>query len=370
VVKYRGSFHGTNEYPFLIEREGLSVLPITSVELRHKVSSERVSSGIDRLDTMLGGGYYKGSSILVSGTAGTGKTSFAASFASAVVKSGQKCLYFAFEESEPQIVRNMRSIGIDLDPWVKKGLLFFHALRPSACGLEMHLVKIHAVIRKFQPDAVIIDPISNLTSVGNEREVNSMLNRIIDFVKGKGITSLFTNLSPPEHIEQTEMGISSLMDTWLLLRTVELSGERNRILHILKSRGMAHSNQVREFAITDRGIRLMDVYVGQGQIFTGSAREAQEAKDRAETLERKQQVDLKRREFDRKLKLAETQIGMIRSQIEQDREELRMTLAQDEIREEARKLDRRRQTELRKADAELEHAGRKSRGHDGNGGKR
>jgi circadian clock protein KaiC len=180
VVKYRGSFHGTNEYPFLIEREGISILPITSVELNHKVSSERVSTGIDRLDVMLNGGYYRGSSILLSGTAGTGKSSFAASFANATCRAGKKCIYFAFEESEDQIIRNMRSIGIDLEPWVKKGLLFFYASRPSSFGLEMHLVKMHAVINQFEPEAVIMDPISNLMSVGSEREVNSMLNRLID----------------------------------------------------------------------------------------------------------------------------------------------------------------------------------------------
>jgi circadian clock protein KaiC len=349
IVKYRGSFHGTNEYPFLIERDGISILPITSVELRHKVSSERVSTGIDRLDAMLKGGYYKGSNILISGTAGTGKSSLAASFAAAAGKSGGKCIYFAFEESEDQIIRNMRSIGIDLEPWVKKGLLWFHASRPSSFGLEMHLVKIHALINEFEPDAVIMDPISNLISVGSEREVNSMMNRVIDFIKGRRITALFTNLAAPNTTEQTEIAISSMIDTWILLNAVETNGERNRTIFILKSRGMSHSNQVREFILNDEGIMLTDVYIGEGQVFTGSARQAQEAKDRADALARKQELERKRREYEVRLKGAESQAGALREQMEQDKRELEMILRQEELREEARSLERKRLSEIRKA---------------------
>ncbi len=361
IVKYRGSFHGTNEYPFLIERDGISILPITSVELKHKVSSERVSTGIVRLDSMMGDGYFKGSSILVSGTAGTGKTSFASAFAEATCKRGGKVLYFSFEESEPQIIRNMRSIGMDLEPWVRKGLLQFHASRPSAFGLEMHLVKMHAFINEFEPDAVIMDPISNLVSVGSASEVNSMLNRIIDFMKGKGITTVLTNLSSPETTEQTEVAISSMIDTWILLRTVEMNGERNRTIYILKSRGMAHSNQVREFTIEDRGVKLTDVYVGEGQVFTGTARQAQEAKDLAEALVRKQEIERKRREYERRLKAAESESEALRAQMQQDRQELEMIVRQEELREEARALDRRRLSEIRKADEPEEEAGKDGR---------
>ncbi|MBZ0156804.1 MAG: circadian clock protein KaiC [Alphaproteobacteria bacterium] len=361
IVKYRGTLHGTNEYPFLIEQDGISLLPITSVELKHKVSNERVSTGVARLDTMLGGGYYKGSTILVSGTAGTGKTSIAASFADAVCRSGKRCLYLAFEESEPQIVRNMRSIGINLDPCIKKGLLKFHASRPTAYGLEMHLVRIHALINELKPDAVIMDPLSSMVNIGSPLEVDSMLGRLIDFLKGRGITGLFTSLAHPETTEQTEVTISSLIDTWILLRTVESSGERNHILHILKSRGMAHSNQVREFHITNNGIRLTDVYIGEGQVFTGSARAAQEARDRAGTLARKQEAEHRQREFDRKRKLARAQMEALTLQMRQDEEEFRMALTQDRLREEARMLERNRSSEIRKADAAAEPSKRTSR---------
>ncbi|MEW5744313.1 MAG: circadian clock protein KaiC [Nitrospirota bacterium] len=351
IVKYRGTLHGTNEYPFLIEQDGISILPITSVELRHTVSSERVSSGVERLDAMLGGGYYKGSTALVSGTAGTGKTSIAASFAAAVCGSGKRCLYLAFEESEDQVVRNMRSIGIDLGACVRKGLLGFHASRPSAYGLEMHLVKIHSLINDCRPDAVVMDPISNMISIGSPAEVNSLLNRLIDFLKGRGITALFTSLAHPDTTEMTEIAISSLIDTWILLRTVETGGERNRTLHILKSRGMAHSNQVREFTITDRGIQLTDVYIGEGQVFTGASRAAQEARDRAEELARRQERERRQREFERKRKLAQAQIEALMLQMQQDEEELAMAFAQDRMRDEARALDRKRSSELPRADA-------------------
>ena len=253
----------------------------------------------------------------------------------------------------------MRSIGIDLEPWVKKGLLRFYASRPSSFGLEMHLVKMHAIINEFEPDAVIIDPISNLISIGSEREVNSMLNRLIDFIKGKGITALMTNLSGPETTEETEVAISSMIDTWILLSAVETNGERNRTIFILKSRGMSHSNQVREFTLSEKGIILTDVYIGEGRVFTGSARQAQEAKDRADAMARQQELERKRRDLERRLKAAESQSEALRAQMEQDRQELEMILEQEKLREEARSLDRRRQLEIRKADQAEETAGRK-----------
>ncbi|OGW39185.1 MAG: hypothetical protein A2010_11875 [Nitrospirae bacterium GWD2_57_9] len=299
---------------------------------------------------MLTGGYYRGSSILLSGTAGTGKSSFAASFANATCKSGKKCIYFAFEESEDQIIRNMRSIGIDLEPWIKKGLLRFFASRPASYGLEMHLVKIHAIINETRPDAVIIDPISNLVSVGSEREVNSMLNRLIDFIKGRGITALMTNLSGPETTEETEIAISSMIDTWILLSAVETNGERNRTIYVLKSRGMSHSNQVREFTLSGNGVELTDVYIGEGRVFTGSARQAQEDRDRAEAIARQQEMERKRRELERRLKAAEAQSEVLKMQLEQDKQELDTILKQENLREEARVLDRKRQEEIRKAD--------------------
>lgn len=353
VVKYRGSLHGTNEYPFLIDEKGISVLPITSIGLQHDVSSERISSGIPRLDTMLGGrGYYRGSSILISGTAGTGKTSTAASFVNAACKRGERCLYFAFEEAPNQIIRNMRSIGIDLEPWIKKGLLEIYAVRPTIYGLEMHLVKMAKLIDEFKPRVVIIDPITNLIAIGNETEVKSMLARLIDFLKAKQITALFTNLSHAGGaLEQTEFGISSLMDTWLLLRDIEIGGERNRGLYILKSRGMAHSNQIREFLLTDKGIDLVDVYLGPSGVLTGSARAAVEVQDKISDLMRKEEIELKKRELERQRKAIEGQIAVLRAEFEGKEEEENMLTQKEKLQENTQTEARKEMAHIRKADA-------------------
>jgi circadian clock protein KaiC len=259
VVKYRGSAHGTNEYPFLIDEHGMSILPITSLGLAHEVSTERVPTGIARLDRMFaGGGYYRGSSVLVSGTAGTGKTSVAAFFADAACRSGKRCLYFAFEESESQLLRNMGSIGLDLAKWTKKGLLMIHASRPEMQGLERHLVEMHKLIREFKPQAVVVDPITNLVKVGGRLEVTSMLTRLIDYLKTEKITSLSTSLVTNERDVEAVAGVSSLMDTWINLQDIESNGERKRGIMIMKARGMGHSNQVREFKLTDRGFVIAD----------------------------------------------------------------------------------------------------------------
>ena len=265
IVKYRGSTHGTNEYPFLIDEHGISVLPLTSLRLGHPASAERVPSGVPALDEMLGGaGYYRGSSILVSGTAGTGKTSLASHFAVASCARGERCLYLAFEESPQQLARNMRSIGIDLEPCVKKGLLRIEASRPSLHGLEMHLVRVHKLVSEFKPAAVVMDPISNLVTAGTRLDTEAMLLRLIDFLKSSGITALFTHLTGGDGArEGTDVGVSSIIDTWILLRDMELAGERKRGLYILKSRGMKHSNQIRAFLITPRGIDLKPMQAGQ-----------------------------------------------------------------------------------------------------------
>jgi circadian clock protein KaiC len=296
IVKYRGTSHGTNEYPFLIDEEGISILPITSLGLQHRVSNEVVSTGLPALDEMLGGkGLYRGTSALVSGTGGTGKTSFGAHFIAASCRRGERCLMFSYEESALQIIRNMRSVGIDLQPWFSKGLLKIQSSRPSAHGLEMHLVALHKIIEQFRPQTVVIDPITNLTSMGSIGETNAMLVRLLDFLKARGITALYISLtSPGGPLETSDVNVSSLMDTWLLLRQVELNGERNRTLFVLKSRGMSHSNQVREFLLTDRGVELRDAYLGPEGVLTGSARMAQEARDRENELVR--QEELARRE--------------------------------------------------------------------------
>ncbi len=281
VIKYRGSVHGTNEYPFLIDAEGISVLPVTSISLNNKVSSERISSGIPELDRMLGGkGFFKGSSILVSGTGGTGKTSIANYFANSCCNSGARCLYFAFEESPAQIARNMKSIGLNLTKNIKDGLLKFHASRPTLYGLEMHLVVIYKMIRGFKPDAVVLDPITNLVTVGNTQEIKSMLTRLIDFLQKEQITVIFTALTLSRtNTEQTDEFLSSLIDTWITVRDIEQNGERNRGIFIMKSRGMPHSNKVREFIISSKGIKLIDAYRGDTGILIGSAREAAQRND-------------------------------------------------------------------------------------------
>src|SRR5688500_3296529 len=315
IIKYRGSVHGTNEYPFLIDDTGFIVLPITSIGLAHDTSDERISSGVRELDDMLGGqGYFRGTSILVSGTAGTGKTSLACHFIDAACRRGERCLYYTFEESPRQVIRNMRSIGLDLEPWQRSGRLVFNASRPTLNGLEAHLAVLYKQVRDLEPRVVVIDPVSNLTTIGSPLEVNSMLLRLVDFLKSRAITALMQSLtSAGGSLEQTTLGVSSLMDTWLLVRELEHNGERNRGLYVLKSRGMAHSNQVREFLMTPSGIRLVDVHVGPGGVLTGSARLAQEAADAAEQRTRAEQIQRKRKELEAKRQAVEAQVAQLRA---------------------------------------------------------
>lgn len=332
IVKYRGSTHGTNEYPFLIDDDGFSILPITSVGLAHTVSTERISSGVPRLDTMLEGkGYYRGSSILVSGTAGTGKSSLAAHISNAACQRGEKVLYFAMEESPDQIMRNMRSIGINFEPWQKKQLIQFHSRRPTFFGLETFLTEMHKSILEFKPQLVIIDPISSFIVGENQNEAKAMVMRMVDFLKSNQITGFFTSLTTGgEDMEHTTIDISSLIDTWLLLRDIELSGERNRGLYVLKSRGMAHSNQIREFVLTSHGIELLDVYVGKEGVLTGSSRITQEARENTEQMLRQQEIERKRLELERKQKAVEAQIALLQSEYESAKTELMKSIELDE----------------------------------------
>lgn len=360
VVKYRGSSHGTNEYPFIITQRGISVLPITSLSLEHDVSNERISTGIDRLDAMLGGqGYYRGSSILISGTAGTGKTSLAGHFARAVCQEGGRCLYMAFEESPQQIMRNLRSIGVDLEPHVTKGLLRFHASRPTLHGLERHLVTAHEVVEDFQPAAVVIDPVTNLINAGETLDVHSMLMRLMDYLKLKGITVVMTSLTGGEaaSLEQTTVQISSLIDTWILLRDIESGGERNRGLYVLKSRGMAHSNQIREFRFTENGIELLDVYLGPEGVLTGSARLAQEARERAEQATREEELQRRQAQAQARRKAVEAQIAALQVELAvQDQEASRLKNL-EEARQTQLEADRRAMAESRRSDSLAADAG-------------
>jgi len=336
IVKYRGSVHGTNEYPFLIDGNGISVLPVTALTLDHEVSTERVSSGIPALDRMLGGqGFFKGSSILVSGTAGTGKTSIAGYFANETCNRGERCIYFAFEESPKQIIRNMLSIGVRLEDHVKTGHLKFHASRPTLNGLEMHLVSIHQLVEQFKPHTVILDPITNLITVGSVSEVKTMLIRLIDFLQSEQITVMFTALTLNNIVnEQTDEGVSSLVDAWLLVRDIEFNGERNRGMYVMKSRGMKHSNQVREFVISDEGLNLVDVYLGPEGVLTGSAREAQRLQEETGTVLRKHALTMKDMELERRRRVLEGKISSLREEFDSVQDELNKSYIEDELRKE------------------------------------
>jgi circadian clock protein KaiC len=342
VVKYRGSTHGTNEYPFLIDEEGISVLPLTVTSMDYSVSSERVSSGIAGLDQMLGGkGYFRGSTILLSGTAGTGKTSLAAHLADATCRGGGRCMYFSFEESPAQILRNMRSINVKLETHVRKGLLRFHSTRPTVHGLEMHLVRMHKLIEEFKPSVVVVDPVSNLQSAGNLEDSTNMLIRLVDFLRKKHITAFMISLSAGGRFqESTDEGLSSMVDTWLLLRDIEVGGERNRLLYVLKSRGMAHSNQVREFLITSKGINLVEAYLGPAGVLTGSARLSQESREKAESALVKEELARKKLALEQRRKAMETQITALEAQFTAELQEFERAATIAQVNDSQKENDR------------------------------
>ncbi|MDB6056652.1 MAG: circadian clock protein KaiC [Verrucomicrobiales bacterium] len=355
VVKYRGSVHGTNEYPFLISKDGFSVLPVTSMGLDHPASSERISSGVERLDTMLGGkGFFRGSSILVSGTAGTGKSSIAAAFVDAAARRGERALYFAFEESQNQILRNMKSISLDLEPWVKKGLLQFHASRPSLCGLEMHLLNIYDAVKKFKPSVVVMDPVTNLISVGTEIEVRSMLTRLIDFFKTEQVTAVFPSLTSGDTSisSPSEVGIASLMDVWVLLRNIESAGERNRGLYILKARGMEHSNQIREVILSNHGIGLVDVYAGPESVLTGSARIEQAGREKADIDRRKALMERREREIARERGVIAAQVAVLNAGLEAKIDEFNQEITDETLLDQVNAKSRVNLAANRQADVE------------------
>lgn len=348
IIKYRGSAHGTNEYPFLIDEEGLSVLPVTSLQLNKDISTERISSGIASLDKMLGGGFYKGSSILVSGTAGTGKTGIAITFADAACRRNQSCLYCAFEESPKHIIRNAASIGVNLEEHVKNGLLHFHSSRPTLYGLEMHLVQIYKLIKEHKPEVVILDPITNLTTVGSVSQVKTILIRLIDFLQTELITVMFTALTLNNVMnDQTDEGVSSLVDAWLLVRDVELGGERNKGMYIMKSRGMKHSNQIREFVITDNGLDLVDVFLSENGILIGSAREAEQLKEQTGELLRDYRLNVKDREILRRRKVLESEIARLQTEFESTEEELNTIYKEDELKKQIARNNREEMTRIR-----------------------
>jgi circadian clock protein KaiC len=328
VVKYRGTSHQTNEFPFLIDASGITVVPITSVGLNHPVSDERVTSGVSRLDVMLGGGLYRGSTILISGTAGTGKSSLAAHFAHATCQAGERCLYISYEESPQQIQRNMGSIGLDLTDAERQGLLHFLSLRATSHGFESHLALLHKQIEAVNPAAVILDPVGTFVDSGLQGDALVMLVRLIDTLKGRGITILMTSLTHAgDALERTEIAVSSMVDTWVLLKQLESSGERNRCIYVLKSRGMAHSNQIREFSITQHGIDLIEPYVGPQGVLTGTARAIQEVRDQLELEERSAEEQRQERLIARKQDLLEQRIAALRAEFAAEEVELKKQIS-------------------------------------------
>jgi circadian clock protein KaiC len=342
IVKYRGTKHGADEYPFLIDDRGISILPLSALQLQHKVWNERVSSGIPDLDKMLEGkGYYRGTSILVTGTAGSGKTTVAAAYVDAACRRGERCLVIDFEESKDQVSRNMKSVGLDLNRWARKGLLAHEAWRPTQFGIEMHLLRIHKLIEKFKPQCVVIDPITNLMHGGGDREVYSMMMRLMDFLKNSGITALFVSLTDAGgKLEGTSIGISSLADTWILLRDIELNAERNRCVYVLKSRGMAHSNQLREFVITSKGIKLIPPYIGQGGVLTGSSRINQEAKEKSAAVQRHFEILQKEREVSRNRLALEAQVSSLQAELVAVDREAEIIVRENKEREQQARADR------------------------------
>ena len=335
VVKYRGTSHGADEYPFLIDETGISVLPLTSLELKHKASTERMSSGIPDLDDMLGGeGYFRGSSVLLSGTAGAGKSTTAALFAEAACKRGERCLYIGFEESSDQVVRNLKSVGVDLQPHLDSGLLVHEAWRPTQFGIEMHLLRIHKLVEQYNPDSVVVDPITNLIGNSDQKNVYSLLMRLMDFLKQRGTTAIFVSLTKGgESLEHSDVGISSLADTWILLRDVELNGERNRCIYVLKSRGMSHSNQLREFVMSSRGIQLLPVYLGEGGVLTGSARAAQAGREQAESAKINIEKELRHQELAKKRRALDARMESLKAEFEVEEAAVNRALQQEAERE-------------------------------------
>jgi circadian clock protein KaiC len=330
IVKYRGSSHATNEFPFIIDDDGISVLPITSLGLDYVSSNERISTGITGLDGMLNEkGYYRSSSIFVTGTAGTGKTSIAAAFVEAACKRGEKCIYFAFEESPSQLIRNMKSIGIDLESWREKERVIFHAIRPTQYGLETHLALMIKIILKVNPSIVVVDPVSNILCGSDILEASAMLTRLIDYLKQHNITAMFTSLSGDEvYSKNNETGISSMMDTWIAVRNIESDCERNRGIYVLKSRGMAHTKQIREFILTDHGIVLIPPYIGKEGLVMGTAREIQQLRDQEADLAHDQDNENAINTLDSKRKMLEARIGLMKAEFEAEETETKLAISQ------------------------------------------
>ena len=340
IVKFRGSAHGTNEFPFLLDDHGITVVPLSSAGIGHVISDDLVSTGVPGLDAMLGPhGIYRGSSVLISGVAGSGKSILGASFAAAICAGGERCMFFSFEEAAEQLVRNVASGGVELEQYIESGLLRIETKRPSSYGFEMHLAHMQRELDRFRPTAVIIDPVTSFR--GPDSEVHALLLRMLDMLKTRGITTIFTSLtSSYERTSQSDFGLSSLMDVWVSLVDIESNGERNRGLYVLKSRGMNHSNQIREYLLTNDGVKLVDAYLGVAGVLTGSARLAQQAQATIESLHQREEIARRRREIASRRAVTERQIAELQVEIESQEAEVVRLIAQDERRETVFESDR------------------------------
>jgi len=361
IVKFRGSAHSTNEFPFIIDENGISVLPVTSVKLDYPASTERLPSGVPRLDTMLEGkGYLKGSAILVSGMVGTGKTSLAAHFVDAGCRRGQRSLYFAFEETPNQIIRNMRSIGIDLEPWVNKGLLQFHAIRVSEQGLERHLLLVRQEVNRFKPETVVVDAVTDFAHLGSFVEVRQMVLRLIDLFKQHEITALCTSMASRAELEETGVGLSSAFDTWIHLTNIQGNLERNRTLVVVKSRGMAHSNQVREFLLTSKGVELVDIYASPAGAFMGTARLTQMAADEAEGVARREGMSARQRQIQEKRRALDARVAAMQAEFAAEANDLEMAIAREKARDKVLSAGKETLDKHRGADRPAQKRGKKN----------
>ncbi len=357
IVKYRGSSHGSNDYPFVIDGDGISLIPVTSARLEHKVSYTRVSSGIQRLDAMLGGnGFFEDSVIMISGSPGTGKTTFLAHFADAACRRNERVVYFSFEESSDQIIRNMRSVGLNLDHWVKKGLLVMECRRITQYGLDMHLLLSQKLIAEYTPKVVIMDPVTSFDDIANTSDVKRIVMKFVDLMKSIGITIVFGSLTPSEvQSESSSINISSIIDSWILLRDLESNGERSRAIYVLKSRGMSHSNQVREFLMTDHGIEICDVYIGTGGVATGGARLNMLAQEKALGLKLQEEIELRQFDLENKRSILDSRIAAMRAEFAaQEASNLKM-IAQEKTRQAQLSTDRTAMGKIRNVDENNTH---------------
>jgi circadian clock protein KaiC len=339
VVKYRGSDYGRNEFPFFISENGLQTIPINSINLKHKPFGRKFSTAISLLDRLLDGGIYRASCTLIAGEPGTGKTLLTTTIIQEACRRGEKAVYVSFEESDQAIINNVRSAGINLEPYVKSGRLHFITAMPEATGAEEHLLNLMEAVEKVKPQHVVIDAISACARMGGTQAAYEYLMRALNLLKEKGITIILVNQTSGsrEQLELSGIGISSMIDTVIFLSYVHGEGETNRTIQVLKSRGSAHSNQVRECLITDDGIEILDAYVGEAGVLTGTARKVQEARDRLNQLRQEALLKSKELELARVKAIMEAEMKRLQAEVESLTTELKALKMEQEISQEERR---------------------------------